>query len=307
MADFRNKAEGFDNPTQLPTTQHERERWIKANKQWWESHPMRYDFSAPLNASQEFSEEFYKEIDKRFFDSARCYAPWKRIPFDTMIDFDSLASKRVLEIGVGNGSHALLLAQHAKEFVGIDLTEYAVKSTKRRMETFGVRNARILQMSAESLEFPDNCFDVVWSWGVIHHTADTSAALREIYRVLKPGGSATIMVYYRSFWGTYVAAGFFLGVLKGYWLKEKSLHRIVQRTTDGAIARFYGLSEWGKMVADAGLKVERAQVTGQKTDLILLPASKIKNAILDLIPNSVGRFFTNTCRMGQFLVSTLRK
>lgn len=91
MADFRIKAEGFDNPTQLPTTEEERERWLKANKQWWESHPMRYDFSAPLNASQEFSEEFYKEIDKRFFDSARCFAPWKRIPFDTMIDFDSLA------------------------------------------------------------------------------------------------------------------------------------------------------------------------------------------------------------------------
>jgi hypothetical protein len=54
-------------------------------------------------------------------------------------------------------------------------------------------------------------------------------------------------------------------------------------------------------------KAEQAQVMGQKTDLILLPASKIKNAILDLIPDSLGRFFTDSCRMGQFLVLMLRK
>jgi ubiquinone/menaquinone biosynthesis C-methylase UbiE len=307
VADFGNKAEGFDNPTQLPATEEERERWLKINKQWWESHPMRYDFSEPLRAPKEFSEDFYKEIDKRFFDSALCYAPWKRIPFDSMIDFESLAGKYVLEIGVGNGSHALLLAQNSKQFVGIDLTEYAVNSTKKRMEAFGVGNTRIQQMSAEKLEFPDNCFDFVWSWGVIHHTADTSAALQEIYRVLKPGGSATIMVYYRSFWHTYIYAGFFHGVVKGYLLKEKSVHKVLQRATDGAIARYYSLPEWGKTVAAARFKLERAEVMGQKTDLVLLPAGKIKDAILDLIPNSVGRFFTNTCRMGYFLVSTLRK
>jgi ubiquinone/menaquinone biosynthesis C-methylase UbiE len=307
MGDFKNKVEGFDNPTSLPKTEEEREGWLKANKQWWESQPMRYDFTDPLGTSQEFSKEFYKEIDKRFFDSSHCYAPWKRIPFDTIIDFESLAAKRVLEIGVGNGSHALLLAQHSNEFVGIDLTEYAVKSTKRRMEIFGLNNVSVQQMSAERLEFPDNHFDLVWSWGVIHHTADTNAALREIYRVLKPGGLAIIMVYYRSFWYTYVYAGFFHGVLKGYWLQEKSLHRVVQRTIDGAIARFYSLPEWENTVAAVGFKVERAEVMGQKTDLILLPAGRIKNAILSLIPSFIGRFFTNTCRMGYFLVSNIRK
>ena len=263
MSDFKNKAEGFDEPTQAPKNEAERARWLLTNKQWWENQPMRYDFTDPLS-TKEFSEGFYKEIDKRFFEASRCFAPWKRLPFDPIIDFDSLSGKRVLEIGIGNGSHALLLAQHSKEFVGIDLTEYAVKSTGRRMEVFGLNNATIQQMSAEKLEFPDNHFDFVWSWGVIHHTADTNAALREIYRVLTPGGSATLMVYYRSFWYTYVYAGFFHGVLRGYWLKERSLHSVVQRTIDGAIARFYSFPEWKRAVRAVGFEVERMEVTSPK-------------------------------------------
>jgi ubiquinone/menaquinone biosynthesis C-methylase UbiE len=212
-----------------------------------------------------------------------------------------------LEIGVGNGSHAMLLAQNAKEFFGIDITEYAVRSTIKRMEIFGIHNANIQQMNAEKLEFPNDYFDFVWSWGVIHHTADTNTVLKEIYRVLKPGGSATIMVYYRSFWYTYVYAWFFHGILKGYWLQEKSLHSVVQRTTDGAIARFYRLPEWYNIVKEAGFTVEKAEVMGQKTDLILLPAGKIKDMVLALIPNILGRFLTNTCMMGHFLVSTVSK
>ena len=307
MGDFKNKAIGFNDPVQLPKTEDERVRWLHANKQWWEEHPMRYDFTASLNAAQEFTREFYEEIDKRFFDNSHQYAPWTKIPFDAIIDFPSLTTKRILEIGVGNGSHAMLLAQNSRHFVGIDVTEYAVKSTNKRMEVFDIKNANIQRMNAEKLEYPDNYFDFIWSWGVIHHTADTSAVLREMLRVLKPGGSATIMVYYRSFWYTYINAGLFHGVFKGYWWREKSLHRVVQRTMDGAIARFYRLPEWKKVIADVGFTLEKAQVMGQKADLVLLPAGRIKNAVLAILPDPVGRFFTNTCRMGYFLVSTVRK
>ena len=307
MGDFKHKAKGFSDFTQLPGSEDERQRWLDTNREWWERQPMRYDFTTSLNSPIEFSNEFYEEIDKRFFESSRFYSPWKRIPFDSIVDFSSLSNKRVLEIGVGNGSHASLLAPNSREYFGIDLTEYAVKSTKKRMELFDIQNANIQQMNAEKLDFPDDYFDFVWSWGVIHHTADTSAVLKEINRVLKPGGCATTMVYYRSFWYTYVFAGFFHGVLKGYWLKERSLHRIVQRTIDGAIARFYSLKEWENITTEAGFKLVRAEVMGQKTDLILLPAGKIKNAILALVPDFIGRFFTNKCRMGYFLVSTIQK
>lgn len=306
MADFKNKARGFEDPTQLPQSKEEQEEWLKANKEWWEKQPMRYDFTSELN-KQEFTEGFYKEIDKRFFDSSKEYAPYKNKPFEGIIDFAYIKDKKVLEIGVGNGSHAQLIASNCKEYTGIDLTEYATKSTTRRIELAGIQQASIIQMNAETLAFPDNHFDYVWSWGVIHHSANTLQILKEINRVLKPGAKATIMVYYRSHWYYYVYSGFFHGILKGYLFKDRSLNKVLQHTIDGAIARFYRIPEWRKVCRQAGLKTFRLSVMGMKNSLVILPPGKFKNFVLKMIPNKVSRFLTNNCRMGYFLVSDLIK
>lgn len=307
MSNFRNKAKGFDSPIALPRNNDERKDWLRANKEWWEQHPMRYDFTTRLDSTSERSRDWFEEIDNRFFSSVNQFLPWREIPFDPLIDFPALCTKRVLEIGVGNGSHALLLARAAREFHGIDITEYAVESTKRRLEVFGIKNSSIKRMNAEALEYPDNYFDYIWSWGVIHHTADTSAVLREMYRVLAPGAVTTIMVYYRSFWHTYINAALMHGVFRGYWLKERSIHAIKQRTMDGAIARFYRMAEWRATVEAAGFKMRSARVMGQKAELVLIPAGGVKNTLLKIMPDAIGRFFTNTCRMGYLLVSELAK
>ena len=181
-------------PTQLPTDEKQHDRWQEANRSWWQSNPMRYDWLGD-NPAEEFSREFYEEVDRRFYQSVRAYMPWKKLPFDPVIDFESLTNQDVLEIGVGSGSHAQLLSSNAKSFTGIDLTDYAVESTNRRLNCFGI-DATVKQMDAEHLEFPDESFDFVWSWGVIHHSADTRQILSEIQRVLKPGGRCVTMVYH---------------------------------------------------------------------------------------------------------------
>src|SRR5262245_57907331 len=132
--DFINKKapRDFAEPTMLPRDAQQQETWQELNRKWWQQNPMRYDWREGLGY-QEFSKEFYQEIDRRFFSDVREYMPWKRIPFDPLIDFDRLKSQDMLEIGVGSGSHAALLAQHAKSYTGIDLTDYAVKSTSTRL------------------------------------------------------------------------------------------------------------------------------------------------------------------------------
>src|SRR5260370_38747581 len=98
--------------------------------------------------------------------------PWRNVPFDAIIPFDDLRAKEVLEIGVGQGTHAQLFAPRCKSFTGIDLTANAVDMTSRRLKLFGF-SGTILQMDAEAMNFVDNSFDYIWSWGVIHHSADT--------------------------------------------------------------------------------------------------------------------------------------
>lgn len=301
---IKKQLHGFDAPVELPASDEQHQEWQNANADWWQHHPMRYDFGTRVS-SPEFTREFYEEIDHRFFGNAAEYMPWKGRPFDTLIPFDDLPRLDVLEIGVGNGSHAALIAPLAKSFVGVDLTEYAVRSTRTRLEQSNV-GAQILQMDAEKMTFRDASFDLVWSWGVIHHSANTRQVLQEIQRVLRPGGRAVLMVYHRSFWYYYIICGLFHGILRGQLFRHGSLHKVSQRVIDGALARYYTPEEWTKVVGDL-FQIERLFVCGAKADLVPLPAGRLKSAVLRWIPNPVSRFFTNNLGMGYFLVSELSK
>ncbi len=263
---------------------------------------MRYDWKEGIGYP-EFSREFYEEIDRRFFSNVWEFMPWQRVPFDTLIDFESLGNKDVLEVGVGNGSHAALLARHAKTFMGIDLTDYAVRSTTARLKSFGLAGV-VSQMDAEQMSLPDRSFDFVWTWGVIHHSSDTRRTLEEIARVLRPGGKAVTMVYHRSGWNYYVVGGLIHGILRGRLFNTGSLHKTVQLQTDGAIARYYSASEW-RALAEEFFHVESVRIFGSKAELLPLPGGKAKQILTRMFPARLGRFFTNTCGWGSFLVSTL--
>lgn len=115
-----------------------------------------------------------------------------------IVDFaDATAwrGRKVLEIGVGLGSDHQLFAEAGADLHGIDYTDRAIEHTGHRLELFGLRS-QLQRADAEALPFPDNSFDMVYSWGVIHHTPDTPQAAREIMRVLKPGGSFKVMIYH---------------------------------------------------------------------------------------------------------------
>lgn len=110
------------------------------------------------------------------------------------IDARRWRTKRVLEVGVGLGADHQLLAESGAELSGVDLTERAIEHTRRRLAMFGLKSDLRLG-DAENLPFADNTFDMVYSWGVIHHSPDTPAAAKEILRVLQPGGTFKVMIY----------------------------------------------------------------------------------------------------------------
>jgi SAM-dependent methyltransferase len=110
--------------------------------------------------------------------------------------FDSTKAMRVLEIGVGLGADHQRYAQAGADLYGIDLTERAVEHTQRRLATFGL-SSQLAVGDAEQLDFPDEYFDRVYSWGVLHHSPDTPKAVAEVWRVLKQGGVAKVIIYHK--------------------------------------------------------------------------------------------------------------
>lgn len=111
-------------------------------------------------------------------------------------EFPSASGQRVLEIGVGLGADHCRFAQAGAQLSGIDLTARAVSHTRRRLGLFGL-NSTLSVGDAENLEFPSDAFDVIYSWGVLHHSPNTAKAISEVHRVLRPGGVAKIMIYHK--------------------------------------------------------------------------------------------------------------
>jgi SAM-dependent methyltransferase len=112
-------------------------------------------------------------------------------------EFAASGGLRVLEIGCGLGTDGAQFARAGADYTGVDLTEAAVELARRRFELFDLPG-EFRTADAENLDFREESFDLVYSHGVLHHTPDTERAVREVHRVLRPGGRAVVMLYHRD-------------------------------------------------------------------------------------------------------------
>jgi SAM-dependent methyltransferase len=113
------------------------------------------------------------------------------------VDSLDLAGQRVLEIGVGYGTLGQYIAERAASYAAVDIAEEPVGLLQQRLALVGRPPDRVVQGSALDLPLPDQSVDVVVSIGCLHHTGDLQRAVREVHRVLVPGGTALVMVYNR--------------------------------------------------------------------------------------------------------------
>ena len=137
------------------------------------------------------SQEFFAQVE-----AARA----RLEPFiDEYAQFDSTNGLSVLEIGIGLGTDFLRFARAGATATGIDLTPTAVALVEQRLAQEHL-DATVCVADAEDLPFASNAFDVVYSWGVLHHTPNTARAIDEAHRVLRPGGRLCVMLYGRYSW-----------------------------------------------------------------------------------------------------------
>ena len=111
-------------------------------------------------------------------------------------DVNFFAGKRCLDVGCGGGRYSFAMAlMGAQSVVGVDVSESGLADCRNRGQRLGYSNVTFQQASALALPFPDGAFDFVCCSGVLHHTAGVEKGLREIHRVLKPGGSLYLLLY----------------------------------------------------------------------------------------------------------------
>jgi ubiquinone/menaquinone biosynthesis C-methylase UbiE len=92
--------------------------------------------------------------------------------------------------------HAQWAKSTTKSLSGIDLTPRAVQHTVERLAKYGLKSD-VQVGDAEKLHFADDSFDLIYSWGVLHHSPNTQQAFEEVLRILRPGGVARIMIYHK--------------------------------------------------------------------------------------------------------------
>ena len=206
--------------------------------------------------------------------------PWMHETFR----FDRFAGEQVLEIGVGLGTDLLQFARAGGHVTGVDLTPTSVEMTRRRFDQEGL-DADLQVMDAEFLQFPDASFDVVYSFGVLHHVSSTERALSEARRVLRPGGRFLGALYSRE--SFYYLRVRLQRVRSGRFRTEslqRTLARIERSSTDAVpLVHLFSKREVHRVLSNSGfseITVRRRHAgLGRHTDRVPVPVERLLGRI----------------------------
>lgn len=245
------------------------------------------------------------EYFSRLLEMRREYAPWMH----DVLGYDACVGMDVLDVGSGQGIDLANYARGGARAVGIDLTPRHVELAQMHLQAHGL-DAEIHEGDAEALPFRDETFNRVSSNGVLHHTPNIDAALREIYRVLRPGGEARIILYHRDSLHYWTNQVLFHGIIKRRLISERSMSKIlssnVERSSVEArpLVRVYSRRQVRNMLRAAGFDDVRAPVRHfQRTD----------SFVYDLIGARVPRLFEPSTldrvgrRAGWYVIGVGRK
>ncbi len=184
--------------------------------------------------------------------------------------------KVVLDYGCGPGNDLVGFGHFSKpsRLIGMDVSPTSLQEAMRRLELHGIR-AEMMQIreTDPTLPLEDNSIDLVHSSGVVHHTPNPLQILREMKRVLKPGGEAQIMIYnYDSLW-VHLYVAYVKQIDEGFY-RNAPIRDAFRRTTDGEfcpIANVYSPAEFLAMAKEAGFEGEHIGNSISMHEINLLP------------------------------------
>lgn len=149
----------------------------------------------------------------------------------TDAEFTEHAGEKVLEVGVGLGTDLIEFAKNGAEVYGLDLGKEQVNLAKMHFELKKLNYSELSVQDAMHLKYQNQFFDLVYSFGVLHHAPDTQKCIDEIFRVLKDDGQAIVMLYARG-WKHYFKRCFIQGLLMGKYFKLGSWQAVYNEASE---------------------------------------------------------------------------
>lgn len=219
-------------------------------KKYWNARPCNVRHSTKTLGTQ----EYFEEVEKRKF-----FVEPHLVRF---ADFPSTQGQKILEIGCGLGTTMINFAKSgAAKITAIDLSDASLALAKQRAEVYGFQDKiGFYNINAEELSshIPKDTYDLIFSFGVIHHTPHPEKILKEIHPLLSPQGKLKIMVYYRYSWKVFWIV---MKYGKGqFWKLSKLVAKYSEAQTGCPITYIYSKKEAKALLESAGFKVQKMEV-----------------------------------------------
>ena len=166
---------------------------INPVKDFWNTRPCNIRHSKKDIGSKEYFDEVEK---KKFFVEPH---------IKTFSQFERWSGKKVLEIGCGIGTAAINFARFGADYTGVELSSKSLELTQQRFNVYN-QTGKFYEGNAEELTnfLPAEKYDLIYSWGVIHHTPNPKKAISEISKYLSKDGVLKIMLYSSESWKNYM-------------------------------------------------------------------------------------------------------
>jgi ubiquinone/menaquinone biosynthesis C-methylase UbiE len=218
-------------------------------QRYWDARPCNIRHSTkPVG-----SKEYFDEVE------ARKYLVEPHIP--AFAEFERWEGKRVLEVGCGIGTDSINFARAGADLTAVELSGESLRIAAQRAEVMGVADRiRFVEANAEELTsvLDDEPYDLVYSFGVIHHTLHPDRALAEMRALMAPGGTLKLMVYHRRSWKV-----FWIVAAQGrgrVWKTDELVAEHSEAETGCPVTFSYTRREGRELVENSGFRVQELGV-----------------------------------------------
>jgi 2-polyprenyl-3-methyl-5-hydroxy-6-metoxy-1,4-benzoquinol methylase len=221
------------------------EKSVADVQRYWDARPCNIRHSTkPVG-----SKEYFDEVE------ARKYFVEPHIP--AFAQFDRWRGKRVLEVGCGIGTDSINFARAGADLTAVELSGESLRIAAERADVMGVADRiRFVQANAEELTsaLDDEPYDLVYSFGVIHHTPHPERALAEMRALMAPGGTLKLMIYHRRSWKV-----LWIVATQGrgrFWKTDELVAEHSEAQTGCPVTFSYTRGEARELVESSGFRVQ---------------------------------------------------